>query len=145
MRYSPKEFTACILLTIMINSQPDITSEAAIRLLVDGFNAKVVEDALLGPVFNGFAHVDWPRHLPVMYDFWSSLLLGTTRYHGRPFPKHLPLPIGAAHFQRWLALFEATVDELFAGPKAEEAKLRGQAIAQVFEARLQERSPLTIM
>ena len=129
----------------MINSQPDITSEAAIRLLVDGFNAKVVEDALLGPVFNGFAHVDWPRHLPVMYDFWSSLLLGTTRYHGRPFPKHLPLPIGAAHFQRWLALFEATVDELFAGPKAEEAKLRGQAIAQVFEARLQERSPLTIM
>ena len=129
----------------MINSQPDITSEAAIRLLVDGFYAKVVEDALLGPVFNGFAHVDWPRHLPVMYDFWSSLLLGTTRYHGRPFPKHLPLPIGAAHFQRWLALFQATVDELFAGPKAEEAKLRGQAIAQVFEARLQERSPLTIM
>ena len=67
----------------MINSQPDITSEADIRLLVDGFYAKVVEDALLGPVFNGFAHVDWPRHLPVMYDFWSSLLLGTTRYHGR--------------------------------------------------------------
>ena len=129
----------------MINSQPDITSEAAIRLLVDGFYAKVVEDALLGPVFNGFAHVDWPRHLPVMYDFWSSLLLGTTRYHGRPFPKHLPLPIGTAHFQRWLALFRATVDELFAGLKVEEAKLRGQAIVQVFAARLQERSPLTIM
>ena len=145
MRYSPRKFTACTLLTIMINSQPDIASEAAIRLLVDGFYAKVVEDALLGPVFNGFAHVDWPRHLPVMYDFWSSLLLGTTRYHGRPFPKHLPLPIGAAHFQRWLALFEATVNEHFACPKAEEAMVRARGIATLFGHRLHERNPLALM
>ncbi|TGE17385.1 group III truncated hemoglobin [Hymenobacter elongatus] len=129
----------------MTNSRPDITSEADIRLLVDGFYAKVGQDALLGPVFNDFAHVDWPRHLPVMYDFWSSLLLGTTRYHGRPFPKHLPLPIAAAHFQRWLALFEATVDALFAGPRAEEAKVRARGIATLFEHRLRERNPLTLL
>ena len=145
LRYSPKKFTACTLLTTMINSQPDITSESDIQLLVDGFYAKVVEDALLGPVFNGFAHVDWPRHLPVMYDFWSSLLLGTTRYHGRPFPKHLLLPIGAAHFQRWLALFEATVNERFAGHKAEEAKARARGIAILFEHRLHERNPFALM
>ena len=84
----------------MTTTQPDSASEANIRLLVDGFYANVVQDALLGPVFSDFAHVDWPHHLPVMYDFWSSLLLGTTRYHGRPFPKHRPLPIAAAHFQR---------------------------------------------
>ena len=129
----------------MTNSPPDIASEADIRLLVDGFYAKVNHDALLDPVFNGFAHVDWGQHLPKMYDFWSGLLLGTARYQGRPFPKHVPLPIDAAHFQRWVALFQATVDELFAGPKAEEAKLRGQAIAQVFEVRLQERGPLNIL
>ncbi|SFP89361.1 group III truncated hemoglobin [Hymenobacter arizonensis] len=129
----------------MTNSLPDITSEADIRLLVDGFYAKVVDDALLGPIFNDFAHVDWPHHLPVMYDFWSSLLLGTTRYHGRPFPKHLPLPIGADHFQRWLALFEATVDELFAGPKAEEARVRARSIATLFEHRLRERNPLSLI
>ncbi|WP_316930114.1 group III truncated hemoglobin [Hymenobacter sp. IS2118] len=129
----------------MLNSRPDIATEADVRLLVDTFYAKVNHDALLDPVFNGFAHVDWPRHLPRMYDFWSGLLLGTARYQGRPFPKHIPLPIDATHFQRWVALFQATVDELFAGPTAAEAKLRGQAIAQVFEARLRERGSLSIL
>ena len=129
----------------MTNSLPDITSEADVKLLVDTFYAKVNHDALLDPVFNGFAHVDWPQHLPKMYAFWSGLLLGTARYQGRPFPKHVPLPIDATHFQRWVVLFQATVNELFAGPVADEARLRGQAIAQVFEVRLQERDPLSII
>lgn len=129
----------------MTNSRPDITTEADVRLLVDSFYAKVNHDALLGPVFNGFAHVDWPQHLPRMYDFWSGLLLGTARYQGRPFSKHLPLPVGAAHFQRWLALFDATVNELFAGLKAEEAKVRARSIASLFEHRLRERNPLSLV
>ena len=129
----------------MPNPRPDIATEADIRLLVDGFYAKVNHDALLDPVFNDVAHVDWPQHLPVMYDFWSSLLLGTTRYHGRPFPKHVPLPIDATHFQRWVALFEANVNELFAGPRAEEAKVRARGIATLFEHRLRERNPLSLV
>ena len=129
----------------MTPSRPDITTEADVRLLVDTFYAKVNQDALLDPVFNGFAHVDWSRHLPNMYDFWSGLLLGTSRYSGRPFPKHVPLPIDATHFQRWVALFHLTVDELFAGPKADEAKLRGQSIAQLFELRLRERGSLSVL
>ena len=124
---------------------PDIQSEADIKLLVDTFYQKVNEDALLNPIFNGFAHVDWGRHLPIMYDFWSSILLGSSRYHGRPFPKHMPLPIDATHFQRWLELFEATLDELFAGPKAEEAKVRALNIATMFEYRLRKRDPPSLL
>ncbi|GAB3650150.1 hypothetical protein GCM10027594_25440 [Hymenobacter agri] len=123
----------------------DITTEADVRLLVDSFYAKVNQDVLLDPIFNGFAQVDWPRHLPNMYDFWSGLLLGTSRYLGRPFPKHIPLPINGTHFQRWVALFLATVDELFAGPTAEQAKLRGQSIAQLFEVRLREMGSLSVL
>jgi hemoglobin len=129
----------------MTPSRPDITTEADVRLLVDSFYAKVNQDALLDPVFNGFAQVDWPKHLPNMYDFWSGLLLGTSRYLGRPFPKHIPLPINATHFQRWVALFLTTVDELFAGPTAEQAKLRGQSIAQLFEVRLREMGSLSVL
>ncbi|MBC6608077.1 group III truncated hemoglobin, partial [Hymenobacter sp. BT188] len=55
----------------MFNSRPDIQNEADIKLLVDTFYNKVNADALLAPVFNEFAHVDWPVHLPRMYDFWS--------------------------------------------------------------------------
>lgn len=128
----------------MSNSRPDIQTEADIKLLVDTFYNKVNADALLAPVFNEFAHVDWLAHLPRMYDFWSSLLLHTSRYRGQPFLKHIPLPIGGEHFQRWLTLFLGTVDELFAGPVADEAKLRAQNIAYVFESRLRP-NPLSIL
>ena len=115
---------------------PDIQTEADIQTLVDSFYAKVNADPLLAPIFNDVAQVDWAHHLPQLYDFWSGLLLSTARYRGRPFPKHLPLPIDGAHFRRWLALFFQTIDEHFAGPVAELARLRAASIAQVFEHRL---------
>jgi hemoglobin len=36
----------------------------------------------------------------------------TGRYHGTPMAKHAPLPVDAAHFDRWLGLFEATAREI---------------------------------
>ncbi|AYA37662.1 group III truncated hemoglobin [Hymenobacter oligotrophus] len=127
-------------------SLPDITTEADIQKLVDTFYDKVNQDALLGPVFNQIAQVHWPKHLPTMYDFWSSVLFGTMRYKGRPFPKHLALPIEGEHFQRWLQLFYATVQENFSGPKAEEAKVKALNIASMFEYKMKTaKSPLSIL
>ena len=117
-------------------ARPDIQTEADIKLLVDTFYEKVNGDPLLSPVFNDVARVHWPDHLPRMYDFWSGLLLHTSRYRGRPFQKHIPLPIDDAHFGRWQELFLRTVDELFAGPVAEDARLRAQNIAHIFAARM---------
>ncbi len=114
----------------------DISTPADVKLMVDTFYQKVQTDALLGPIFNKVAQVNWESHLPIMYTFWENLLLGTARYSGRPFPKHAPLPIDPTHFVRWVSLFEATVDELFAGEKAEEAKGRGRAIALVFMGKM---------
>lgn len=110
----------------------DISSPEDIRLMVNAFYNKVQADALLGPVFNDMARVDWESHLPIMYTFWENLLLGTARYTGRPFPKHAPLPLDPTHFVQWINLFEASVNELFSGEKAEEAKGRARAIALVF-------------
>jgi hemoglobin len=120
----------------------DLQTEADIVRLVDTFYGHVNEDPLLRPVFNDVAQVDWAHHLPNMYDFWSSVLLGTMRYKGRPFPKHLPLPISGPHFQRWLALFNASVDELFQGEKAAEAKTKALNIATMFEHRMK---PLSLL
>ena len=125
---------------------PDITGETDIKRLVDTFYDKVNQDELLGPIFNAVAHVDWARHLPTMYDFWSSVLFGTMRYKGRPFPKHLGLPVGSEHFQRWLQLFYQTVQENFAGPKAEEAQAKALNIASMFEYKMKAaRSPLSLL
>ncbi|MGI4744162.1 MAG: group III truncated hemoglobin [Janthinobacterium lividum] len=115
---------------------PDITTEADIRLLVDGFYERVLADPLLAPVFIDFAHLDFSHHLPQLYDFWSGILLGTSRYRSFPMRKHFPLPIGLAHFERWLALFRAAVDAHFAGPVAEQAKQQALHIGRVFATRL---------
>ncbi|HEY1427295.1 MAG TPA: group III truncated hemoglobin [Caulobacteraceae bacterium] len=79
--------------------------EAMIERLIDGFYADVRADPMLAPIFAAIIE-DWTPHLAQMCAFWSSVVLMTGRYHGRPMEKHAPLPIAAAHFDRWLALFE---------------------------------------
>ena len=111
----------------------DILTRSEIKLLVDRFYEKVQADPLLAPVFS---HVDWPHHLPIMYNFWSSMLLGDQSYRGNPFLKHLPLPIEAQHFDQWLKLFTETVDHHFVGEKAEEIKMRARSIAGIFQVRM---------
>jgi hemoglobin len=86
-------------------------TEAMIEQLVHGFYAKVRADAALGPVFETRIR-DWGPHLRQMCAFWSSVALMTGRYHGTPMVKHLPLPVDAGHFDRWLELFEATAREI---------------------------------
>ena len=116
-----------------MNEKGDIVGRADVKLLVDGFYDKVRSDPFLKSVFS---HVDWLNHLPVMYDFWSSMLLGDQSYRGNPFQKHLPLNLTSAHFERWLALFHQTVDEIFAGPSAEELKMRSKSIAEVWQHKM---------
>lgn len=115
---------------------PDITTAEDIRTLVDSFYDKVTRDELLGPIFNDVAAVDWAEHLPIMYRFWESMLLGAGTYQGAPFPKHAVLPVQKEHFTRWLMLFLDTVDAHFSGPKAVEAKGRAASIADTFAQRM---------
>jgi hemoglobin len=122
-----------LYLNVMMNlTLPDITTEADIKHLVDAFYDKVNQDALLAPVFNDYAQVDWDKHLPVMYRFWGSVLLGSATYEGQPFHKHAFLPVDQAHFAQWLLLFYSTISENFQGPVAEEAKLRAANIGRIF-------------
>jgi len=114
-------------------TKEDIATRADVIRLVDNFYDKVRRDELLSPVF---AHVDWPAHLPTMYNFWCSLLFGDQTYSGNPFMRHKNLPIDSEHFTKWLALFIETVDEEFAGDRASELKQRAQSIAGVFQHRL---------
>jgi hemoglobin len=117
----------------MITAKKDIESRRDVESFVNEFYAKVNVDDLLGPVFK---NLDWPHHLPIMYDFWSSLLLGDQTYSGNPLQKHLPLDIDGKHFEQWLKLFTQTLDENFSGEKTNEAKLRAQSIAYIFQLRM---------
>lgn len=131
---------------LLPDSLPDIQTETDVQLLVNTFYQHIQTDDLLGPVFGAVVQDQWPRHLATMYDFWSGLLLGTGRYRGRPFPKHLALPIDGRHFRRWLSLFVETTEAHFHGPVADEAIYRAGTIAAVFEHRInQARGSLPIL
>jgi len=115
--------------------KPEIKSEEHVKAFVDGFYNLVNEDELLSPIFNNFAKVNWEAHMPTMYGFWNKILLGTGSYTGSPFDKHIPLPIEQKHFDRWIALFEINMDQIFQGELAEEAKLRARSIGGIFAAK----------
>ncbi|RYZ99645.1 MAG: group III truncated hemoglobin [Sphingobacteriaceae bacterium] len=117
-------------------NQVEILSLDDIKLLVDTFYDRIREDELLGPIFDERIQDRWPIHLEKMYKFWQTVLLQEHTYFGSPFPPHAQLPVGHEHFAAWLALFNKTVDELFTGDKAIEAKWRAQKMAELFEAKI---------
>lgn len=114
----------------------DIETRADIDDLMNRFYARAISDEIIGYIFTDVANLDLKHHLPVIGDFWETLLFGTGNYqkHGRnPLQVHARLdqksPLTQKHFRRWLEIFTETVDELFAGERAEFAKLRAEAIA----------------
>lgn len=112
----------------------DITTETDIRQLVDVFYDKVRKDELLAPIFDPIIGNNWDHHLGRMADFWSTILLYTKQFTDDPLKKHLPLPLTKEHFDRWLLLFNETVDDLFEGEIAENAKKRANSIARIMKA-----------
>ena len=115
----------------------DILQLADITLLVDSFYGKVREDELLSPIFNQRIGDKWSEHLGKMYLFWQSVLLSERTYYGNPFAPHANLPVDKIHFDRWLALFNETIDEQFTGEKAEEARWRAGKMAEMFRHKIE--------
>jgi hemoglobin len=113
----------------------DIETREDIELLVNSFYDKIKTNAILGPIFNDVAQINWEEHLPKMYSFWASLLLGEHSFSGNPMMKHIELSkltaMTEVQFSEWLLLFNQTVDELFEGSRADEAKTRAANIARL--------------
>lgn len=119
-----------------MSERKDITSMEDIKLLVDTFYGKIRTDNLLGGIFNDVIKDRWPEHLEKMYRFWQTVLLEEHTYYGSPFPPHAQLPIEQQHFDTWLTLWHETINEHFAGTKAEEAKWRGDKMAVMFLSKI---------
>jgi|SRR5688572_21659071 len=114
----------------------DIRDRADIDRLMHLFYERANADDTIGYIFSDVAHLDLEHHLPIIGDFWESMLFGTQVYakHGRnPLLVHKELdekePLTREHFVRWLEIFERTVDDLFDGELAGHLKIRASAIA----------------
>ncbi len=109
----------------------DQVSEEAIAFLVPAFYERVREDPLIGPVFEQ-AISDWPDHLERLQAFWSSVMLGTGRYKGRPLPAHARHAdrIGDPQFRRWLEIWRETTEEYFDPESAAAFQEKAKRIAE---------------
>jgi hemoglobin len=114
----------------------DISTPEDIKILVDSFYDLVQNDALLSPIFNHIAQVNWDLHLQKMYKFWGTMLLGEMSYKGSAYTVHEKMPIDTAHFERWLSLFKQTIDAHFVGVNAEDAKKTASTIGLTFQAKM---------
>lgn len=110
-----------------------ILNNEDVRQLVEVFYSKVLKDSDLAPFFK---RLDFEAHIPKMTHFWSFVLLDEPGYTTNVVEKHLNMPLEHKHFERWLALFNETICELFEGEKVELAKQRAAVIAWTIESKL---------
>lgn len=118
----------------------DIQSREDIATLVNAFYDKLLEDELMKDIFLITARINLAEHLPILYDFWESVLFQAGKYRGNTLEKHLELHrqhrLEEQHFRRWLSLFNETVDEFFEGEKAQQAKERALSIATIIKIKI---------
>ena len=123
----------------------DIESRADCERLVRAFYGRALQDPIIGFLFTDVAKLDLEAHVPRITSFWETILLGAQTYGGGAFRPHAALhtkaPLRRAHFEQWLNLWSRTVDELFAGERAELAKAHATRVARAFHQRLQSMPP----
>jgi hemoglobin len=129
----------------MTAERPDIHDRADCERLVRAFYGRALTDPVIGFIFVDVARLDLEAHVPRITSFWETILLGAQTYGGGAFRPHAVLNtkvrLRAGHFERWLWLWRTTVDELFAGERAELAKSHAERVARAFHARLQMMQP----
>ncbi|WP_425862511.1 group III truncated hemoglobin [Arthrobacter sp. TWP1-1] len=110
----------------------DLENREDVLLLVETFYTRAFADDLIGPIFTEVVHMDLAAHMPIMADFWQTVLFKAGLYKRNALAVHFEIhakePLTLAHFNRWLQLWTLTVDSLFHGEKAELAKVQAHQI-----------------
>ncbi len=123
-----------------METRADITSRTDIETFIKQFYERVVRDGTIGPIFTEVVKMDWDKHIPLIVDFWETILLDNPVYKKNAMEVHYHInrifPLEAKHFEAWLRLFNHTLDELYAGPVTELARKRASGIASLMEFKM---------
>ncbi len=118
----------------------DIESRADLEKLMVSFYGKALKDDVIGFFFTEVVALNMDTHMPIIVDFWETVVFNKTKYHGNTFGVHEHIHQLSAfrdeHFLRWVSLFKQTVDALFEGDKAALIKQRAESIATVMRIKL---------
>lgn len=118
-----------------MKDKQDISSRAAIESFILAFYEKVKQDETIGIIFTEIVQIHWESHIPVIVDFWETILLDNPVYQKNAMEVHYNLnhifPLQKKHFDAWLYHFNSTIDKMYEGTKTELAKKRAAGIAAV--------------
>ncbi len=121
----------------MNNNKKDIATRADIDLLITAFYERLLEDENISYIFTDVAKLDIKMHIPIIVDFWESVLFNKNVYHNNTMKVHLDLndktALTTSHFDIWLKHFNNTIDELFEGDISLLAKQRAKSVASVMQ------------
>ena len=126
----------------MSKTKTDITTREDIELLMNTFYNRLLTDENINYIFTDVSKIDMKTHIPIIADFWESVLLHKNVYHNNTMKIHMDLnekvPLTKIHFDTWLKHFKNAVDELFEGNIALLAKQRGKSVATVMQIKIAE-------
>lgn len=118
----------------------DIENQEDLYLLVDEFYKKLLADPSISYIFTDVVKIKILEHLPILVTFWSQAILGTGGYTKNLTEIHLDIDkkehLTPELFNIWLEHFNSTVDELFAGQKAEQIKTQALSIATIMQIKI---------
>jgi hemoglobin len=118
----------------------DLARRADVEALLRRFYGRVLVDEVLAGPFAQIRINGLESHLPVMCDFWETVLFRAGLYQGSAVRAHQPVHdrhrLSADHFLRWLRLWSLTIDQMYHGPIAEHAKIQAARIARAMHRRL---------
>jgi hemoglobin len=124
----------------------DIENRADLEKMLEAFYKKVFKDDLISHFFLEVVPLDLETHIPVITDFWESVLLDGRGYRKNVMEIHLNISkksrIEKVHLDRWVKIFSETVDEMFEGTKASLAKQRAVSIATMMNIKINYPNPL---
>lgn len=124
----------------MNSDMPDLHTRDDVEALLRSFYGRAFDDELLAEPFADLCSRGLEEHLPVMCDFWETVLFRAGLYHRNALHAHRRVhhqtPLAAEHFARWLTLWKSTVDQMYQGPVAEHAKIQAARIATATHRRL---------
>lgn len=119
----------------------DIQNRNDIEKLITHFYTKVKPDPVIGFIFTQVVDMDWEHHIPVIVDFWETILLDNPVYKKNAMEVHYSLdkkiPLQKIFFDTWLGLFTSSVDELYEGKIAALAKTRAKSIAAIMQLKME--------
>ena len=123
---------------------PDISNKEDIKLLIDKFYSKLLDDEGISHFFTDHMNLALNEHMPIMYSFWESMIFDQGDYKGNPMVKHLELSkkskIKKEHFDIWINTWKTTIQETFKGPNAEKAISKAQSIRSLMEYKINQNS-----